>query len=77
MKKWTCPLGRMNDENNQKKIEYPDRTAYKAGEGIFDEYTYQVWPNRASMAKSIRIQEKAGSRNKWKSIFPLRETEGY
>jgi len=67
----------MNDENNQKKIEYPDRTAYKAGEGIFADYTYQVWPNRISMVKSIRMQEKAGSIHKWTAVIPLGETEGY
>lgn len=76
MKKWTIPLGRMNDEEN--KPLHPDRTAYKSGSGMFADLIFQEWPNRASMAKTIRIQQRGESFNKaWKACIPLGETEGY
>jgi len=38
--------------------EHPERTAYRHGGGLdFDVY-FQVWPNSASMRKTIELQEK-------------------
>lgn len=60
------------------KHDAPERTAYRSGTGMnFDRY-YQVWPNRISMVKTIRLQQR-GERNLswWTPVIPLRETEGY
>jgi hypothetical protein len=58
--------------------EHPERTAYRHGSGMnFDVY-FQVWPNRASMAKSIRMQQRREPRQgDWKAVIPLKDGEGY
>ena len=59
--------------------EHPERTARQSGIGMDFDIYFQVWPNRPSMARSIRMQERGcqvGQRT-WKAIIPLRETEGY
>lgn len=54
---------------------HPERTA-KRDSGY--DVTFQEWPNRASMAKSIRMQESGPSTGKnWRAIVPLEQTEGY
>ena len=75
MKKYSCPLGRMNEI----KHEHPERTAYRNGVGMDFDIYFQVWPNRESMARSIRMQERGHNLGKriWKAVVPLRETEGY
>jgi len=64
---------------SQHTPEHPERTARKHHTGTLDfDVTFQVWPNRASMARTIRMQEKAAPRpNNWHAVVPLRETEGY
>lgn len=58
--------------------EHPERTAKKSGNGMDFDITYQVWPNRASMAKSIRMQQKRESRNDdWRPCVKLTDGEGY
>ena len=53
----------------------PERTARKV---IGWDYIYQVWPNRESMAKSIRMQESRASHlADWKAVVPLTDGEGY
>lgn len=40
--------------------------------------TFQTWPNRASMAKSIRMQQQREYRNDdWRALVPLTDIEGY
>ncbi len=38
--------------------EHPDRTAYRVGTGIGAGYTFQVWPNRPAMLKSLEMQSR-------------------
>ena len=58
--------------------QHPERTAKKAGRGIFSDDTFQVWPNRKAMAKSIRMQQKRAPHNQdWKPLVKLTDTEGY
>ena len=58
--------------------ENPERTAKKSGTGMNFDITYQVWPNRASMARSIRMQQRRESHPRdWRPCVPLTDTEGY
>ena len=58
---------------------HPERTARRDHTATLDfNVTFREWPNRASMAHSIRMQQKRGSRrDDWRAVVPLRETEGY
>jgi len=63
-----------------KELEHasPERTAYKMGYGVFADYIFQVWPNRAAMARSIRMQQKRASNvNDWRPVVKLSDGEGY
>jgi len=74
MKKYSVPLGRMNEV----KHEHPERTALKSLPGIFGDIQFQVWPNRESMARSIRMQQRGVNWSKaWKAVIPLTDGEGY
>lgn len=77
MKKiYGVPLGRLAE--TIATLEHPERTAKKSGPGVFADYTLQVWPNRESMVRSIRMQERrAASPYDWKAILPLSTGEGY
>jgi len=56
----------------------PERTARKASVAMFGDDTFQVWPNRASMARSIRMQQRRPSRaDDWRPLVPLSDGEGY
>jgi hypothetical protein len=59
--------------------EHPERTARKNATGFLNfDVIFQVWPNRPSLAHTIRMQEKREARQgDWSSVIPLRETEGY
>ena len=58
--------------------EHPERTARSAGKSWDSQVVFQTWPNRASMAKSIRMQQAGPSMpHHWKACVPLTETEGY
>ena len=60
------------------KPEHPDRTARKANDGLDMDITYQVWPNRASMARSVRMQQRGTPRaSHWRPVVKLSDTEGY
>ena len=51
--------------------EYPERTAHRNCHGVMNfDVEYQVWPNRASMLKTIDIQERASN-----SQYNWRETK--
>lgn len=57
---------------------HPDRTASKTGTGMNFDVTFQVWPNRAALAKSIRMQERREHRQgDWRACVKLRDGEGY
>jgi len=74
MKTYTCPLGRIRELEH----EHPERTAMRVGHGLFPDYVFQVWSNRQSMAKTIRMQEKrAHHHTDWKAVVALSEGEGY
>ena len=74
MKTYTRALGRINETEHR----CPERTAYKQGFGLFPGYIFQVWPNRASMAKSIRMQQKrAPNVHDWMAVIRLSDGEGY
>ena len=53
----------------------PERTAVKPSGW---DNRYQVWPNRESMARSIRMQQKrAPHSSDWKPLVKLTDGEGY
>lgn len=53
----------------------PERTAVKVSGW---DYHYQVWPNRESMARSIRMQQKREYRQgDWNPLVKLSDGEGY
>jgi hypothetical protein len=57
----------------------PERTAKRSARGALNlDVVFQVWPNRPSMARTIRMQERRERRpDDWRACVPLRETEGY
>lgn len=70
MKKYTMSFG----ESIKHKPEHPDRTAKKS---VGFDVAYQVWPNRESMARSIRMQQRREYRqDDWRPIIPLTDGEG-
>ena len=75
MKRYSMPFGQT--------IGYvhaaPDRTARKSGRSFDSETTFQVWPNRASMARSIRMQESGPTLpgDQWRALVALTPGEGY
>lgn len=76
MKHYTCPLGRRNDYPHPA----PERTAYRVSATLGVDDYYQVWPNRASMARSIRMQERSGDvplSRRWHPMVKLHDTEGF
>lgn len=77
MKKiYGIPLGRLTE--TLAKLEHPERSAYCTGAGAFSDYTIQTWPNRESMARSIRMQERGVPRpGQWKAVQGLGPGEGF
>jgi hypothetical protein len=74
MKTYSMSFGAAMDH----KPEHPERTARKSGTGMNFDITFQVWPNRVSMAKSIRMQERREHRTgDWKAVVALTAGEGY
>lgn len=63
---------------NQHKPEHPERTARKGSNrnALDFDVVFQVWPNRPSMARSIRMQESAGA-VEWKACVALSPGEGH
>ena len=50
------------------KPEHPERTARRHGTGMNFDVTFQVWPNRAAMLKTIEMQQRGEPRNDhWKA----------
>lgn len=58
---------------------FPERTAKRnAGTGMNFDVVFQVWTNRAAMAKSIRIQEQGPPDHyNWTACVKLNNTEGF
>jgi hypothetical protein len=74
MKRYSISFGASIDH----KPTHPERTARRSGHGMNFDVFYQVWPNRQSMARSIRMQQKRESRcDDWRACVPLTEGEGY
>lgn len=74
MKTYTCPAGRVSELQH----EHPERTAYRNASGPMNfDVVFQVWPNRPAMARSIRMQERAGTRNPWRAVVKLGTGEGH
>ena len=56
---------------------HPERTAKKVSRDGWD-YVYAQWPNRPSMAKTIRMQQSGENFAKaWRAVQPLSTGEGY
>jgi hypothetical protein len=71
MKTYTLSLGQSINYQHPA----PERTAMQP---LGWDYRYQVWPNRESMARSIRMQQKREPRQKdWKALVKLSDGEGY
>lgn len=48
--------------------QHPERTAKRNSAGLNFDVTYQVWPNRASMLKTIELQQRGEPRStNWKA----------
>lgn len=74
MKTIRLPLGRQMDHTPK----HPERTARRVCGFSFDLYVeFREWTNRKAMARTIRLQEFAASREQWHAIIPLETTEGY
>jgi hypothetical protein len=75
MKRYHAPLGRCAEI----KHEHPERTASRnAGPSWDAEIEFQVWPNRAAMARTVRMQERRASDwRDWRPLVKLEITEGY
>lgn len=74
MKHYFVPLGRRADYPHPA----PERTAYRCSARLGVDDYYQVWPNRTSMARSIRMQQQREHRpDDWHPLVKLGETEGY
>ena len=72
MKKYTLSFA----ESAQHRPEHPEQTARKTATNGFD-MLYQVWPNRPSMAKTIRMQQSGSGKNIWSACIKLTDTEGF
>ena len=59
--------------------EAPERTARREASGHLNfDVIFQVWPNRASMARTIRMQQRRESRpDDWRACVKLSDGEGY
>jgi len=61
--------------------KHPERTARRnaGGDGSMNfDIIYREWPNRASMARSIRMQEQRERHSTdWYAVMPISPGEGY
>ena len=63
MKKYTMSFGQACEH----KPEHPERTARKSGKGMNFDVTFQVWPSRQAMLKTLEMQGKRDYRaGDWK-----------
>jgi hypothetical protein len=55
--------------------KHPERTAKRH---LSFDVEFQIWSNRAAMAKSIRMQQRGEHRpDHWRACVPLSDGEGY
>ena len=68
MKKYTLSLA----DSLTHRPEHPERTAKRSRASGFDfDVTFQVWPNRASMLKTIELQQRGEPRaDHWRPVQP-------
>jgi hypothetical protein len=72
MKRYSLTLA----DSLRHKPDKPELTA-RRGTGGFD-MQYQVWTNRESLARTVRMQQKGGRHHaSWSPIIPLSDGEGY
>lgn len=59
--------------------QHPERTARRNQASSLDfDVTFQVWPSREAMARSIRMQEqRASKQTDWRACQQLSPGEGY
>lgn len=70
---YSAPLGRLHELSHA----HPERTARRDGSGAFSDVFFRVFTNRTAMARCIRMQERAGTRNAWRALVTLSPGEGY
>ncbi len=77
MKTETMSFGRSIEY--RRTLPHPERTAMRSASGHMNfDVVFRVWPNRASMTKTIRMQQQRESQQTdWKAIVPLTDTEGF
>lgn len=64
MKKYTMSAAAAMEH----KPANPERTARRSGIGLDFDVTFQVWPNRVSMLKTLEMQDKREHRSAdWKA----------
>lgn len=74
MKKFCAPFGRIQEEIDRLTPDQRERAARRAGAGMFADDCVQIWPNRASMLKTVDIQRRSPPRSDhWR---PLVKREG-
>ena len=79
MKKFSMVAARFRESMVKNNFPNPDRTAYRLGRSLDFDYYFQVWPNRQSMARSIRMQQSRPSNPAldWIAVIKLSDGEGY
>jgi hypothetical protein len=57
------------------RLKHPERTAMKT---IGNQYLFSEWPNRESLAKTVRLQQQRGTRSgDWRPVIALSTEEGF
>ena len=71
MKTYSMPFG----ETIGYSHPHPERTARKQ-RSLFSDVIFQVWPNRKSMAKTIRLQQlREPAPDDWRPLVKLSDLE--
>jgi hypothetical protein len=74
MKKFCAPFGRIQEQIDRLSPDEKARAARKPGKSLGSDDCVQLWPNRASMLKTVDIQRRASnSSSNWR---PLVKREG-
>jgi len=59
MKKFCAPLGRIMEQIDRLPPDVRERAARKSGRSFDSDDCVQIWPNRASMLKTVDMQRQA------------------
>ncbi len=73
----SVPFGRIHEEVAKLTEDKKTRAAISHGLRLGENSTIKVWPDRKSMAKTIRREEKSSPTSRWKPIVKLGDGEGY